>query len=155
MIARIQAVAQGVATALAAGFPDATVERVYDNQVDVDQIPDATAGMLFSVIGKEETSERVSRGELLDTTTVDVGIRARVGKADLAQCDPLAVMVDDVADYFWKATWPGSKHTLKQPTITLPWSIDEVRSSGLFVAVVTLQFESVRAIPVRAGGVSP
>jgi hypothetical protein len=152
MSSRLQPIADGVATALAAGTfaPALTVERVYDVQVDADALPASATGVLVTVLAKESTASRATRGELLEEYVVDVAIRTRVADKTVGTCDPLSDLVESIRDYFWVETWPEASESLSLKDASMvPWSEPHMRESGVFFALVTLTFEDIVPVPER------
>jgi hypothetical protein len=152
MSSRLQSIADGVATALAAGtFSHAlTVERVYDVQVDADALPAAATGVMVTVLAKESPASRATRGELLEEYVIDVAVRTRVSDKSAATCDPLSALVESIRDHFWVETWPEAPESLSlKDAAMVPWSEPHMRESGVFFALVTLTFEDIIPLPAR------
>ncbi|MDX1968027.1 MAG: hypothetical protein SFV23_12705 [Planctomycetaceae bacterium] len=146
----LQDVADGVATALAAGsfVMPVTAVRVFDTQVDLPNLP--AGGAILTVIGKSETTQMIDRGAtLLDRFTVDCGIRGVPADQETTSLDPYSTLVDQIRDYFWAELWPGEVVDIDTAEVTVPWSVKHLNEQNVFLAVVSFTFVRTRDVPER------
>lgn len=147
----LQTIADSVADELASGAfaVPVTAARVMDPQTELKGLP--TGQALLTVIGKSETSQRADRGAtLLDTFTVDVGIRGVPVDQEPTTLDPFATLVDGVRDYFWSELWPGAEVDLSTAEVTVPWSVRHLNEQNVFLSVVSFTFVRTRDVPERS-----
>lgn len=124
-----------------------TVGRKFDPDVDLKDVPTGPAAAMVTVIGKGCSTTRESRGSVLDTFTVDVGIRARVPQVNPDDaCDDLSVLHRKIKDYWWTQTVDGTKFTGVEE---LPWSIPHLTDQRVWTSLLTLTFIQSRDIPAR------
>jgi hypothetical protein len=148
-MADLQSVADAVRADLAAASLGVTltVARKFDPDTDLKDIPTGPGAALVTVMSKGNSTTRETRGSVLDTITVDVGIRARVPQSNPDDaCDDLSELHRKIRDYWWNQTIDGTKFTGVEET---PWSVTHLTDQRVWVSLMTLTFIQSRNIPAR------
>jgi hypothetical protein len=139
MAGELLRVADSVVQRLNAGpFSQAfTAQRLYLPQFELPEM----ATLHVSVVPKEEVTQFLSRGQLMRTCTVEVGVQKKLEQIGNEQIDALVMLVNEIADAFnrLKLDAPNALCTATKPNpIYAPEHLDQLRQ---FTSVITLKFK--------------
>lgn len=118
-----------------------TAERVPVVSVDVKDI----SGLMVRVVTHKENSRREDRSRRQYEYTIDVGVMKKLSAVTNALIDPLVLLAEEIADWWFTHLPVGRSEVLISADTIAPYSSDILQTKSTFMTVLRLTFRGWRS----------